>query len=79
MTLRKTIFIATKNSDELVEVKIYTADHIDLAARGLWNVDNNSIMLSPEMYNHFLSLDNQEQQRKFFIDLKQISFTTIDQ
>jgi hypothetical protein len=76
MTLRKTIFIASKESSDIITVKIFTADHVHLSKRGIWNIDNNTIMLSPDMYNQFAVLKNQDEQRKFFMDLKKVSVKT---
>jgi hypothetical protein len=58
-----------------ISVKIFT--HPEMKD-GLWNVDNNHVVMSPSMYASLRDIKgDQVRQRKFFGSLRQVSKTLI--
>ena len=55
----------------VIKIEIFTSDDIDDA--GLWNVDSNQVLLSTKLYAEFKSCKTQEDQKKFFSQLRQVS------
>jgi hypothetical protein len=69
--LRRTlIFVA--DSGVLISIRIYTSSTIDMND-GWWNLDNNQVLLSDNMYNHFRDCTTQKAQRRFFDGLRKVS------
>ncbi len=60
-----------KGEIEVLKVEIYTSPTI--TTKGLWNLDNNKVILSDKLYNEYRSCETQNEQRKFFAGLKQVS------
>ncbi len=71
MLLRNTLMFIPKGGVEVVKVMIYTSETITTA--GLWNIDNNKVILSDRLYYEYRSCKTQNEQRKFFDQLKQVS------
>lgn len=70
MILRQTIMFFPKDSSDLVKVEIYTDDKV---INGLWNLDNNTVLLNDKLYGHFRDCNTQSLQRKFFDSLQKVS------
>ena len=77
MQLRKTIMFIPKGESEVVKIKIFTTENLDLEKQGLWNIDSNEVLLSQTMYDQFSIIKDQQLQRKFFDQLTKVSKTQI--
>ena len=75
MQLRRTITIHPNRTSVFIKVKIFVSDVFKTAA--FWNVDDNSVLLSEDLYREFNGCKTQEEQRKFFDKLHKISFTDL--
>ncbi len=71
MLLRNTLMFIPKGEVEVIKVMIYTSEII--TENGIWNIDNNKIILPDKLYNEYRSCKTQKEQRKFFDQLKQVS------
>ncbi len=71
MLLRNTLMFIPKGEVEVIKVMIYTSEII--TENGVWNIDNNKVILSDNLYNQYRSCKTQNEQRKFFARLKQVS------
>ena len=64
-----------KGDVEVMQVKIYTDDKAPVP--GLWNVDNNTVLLTYDNYLHLRACNSQADQKKFFSQLRKVSFSLI--
>ncbi|MBA2760564.1 MAG: hypothetical protein H0U39_01125 [Segetibacter sp.] len=71
MLLRNTLMFIPKGEVEVIKVMIYTSEII--TENGVWNIDNNKVILSDKLYNEYRGCKTQNEQRKFFAQLKQVS------
>ncbi|MDB5193147.1 MAG: hypothetical protein JWQ96_2710 [Segetibacter sp.] len=73
MTLRQTIMFIPKGELNVVRIEVYVADEHATFGTGLWNIDENKILLSPSLYSEFRTCKTQLLQRKFFDGLRKVS------
>jgi hypothetical protein len=59
-----------KGETDVIQIRIYTSESV---VQGLWNVENNHVLLSPSLYSDFRNLKLQSQQKEFFSHLKKVS------
>ena len=72
-----TIMFIPPGETEVVKIEVRVNYHLESATAGLWNLDNNQVMLSPAMFNQFRACKTQKEQGAFFSQLHKISSTQI--
>lgn len=60
-----------KGETDVLKIYIYTSENI--GETGMWNIDENKVLLSNALYSEFRNLRLQTEQKKFFQQLRKVS------